>query len=321
MNLQNPAATATPHDGRTTGQTAYAAAVIEWYRENQRDLPWRVEGFPAWGVLVSEFMLQQTPVVRVIPRLEEWLERWPTPAALAADPAGEAVRAWKSLGYPRRALNLHACAVAITQHHGGVVPSDVTELLALPGVGDYTARAVAVFAYGGHHPVVDTNTRRVMARSVRGLADPEPPHSKRDLAAMLELMPERPEFSTIFNAGMMELGAIVCTARRPKCDICPVADLCLWKANGFPATKNRVKKPQKKFEGSDRQVRGLILAELRKSEHPIALGAIDVLWPDAEQRARALTGLVNDGLLVALPPAALDAADADAPTGQLYALP
>jgi A/G-specific adenine glycosylase len=301
--------------------TSYVTEIIEWYRHNQRDLPWRAAGFPAWGVLISEFMLQQTPVVRVIPRLAEWLERWPTPAALAAEPAGEAVRAWQSLGYPRRALNLHACAVAITERHGGTVPADVTELLALPGVGDYTARAVAVFAYQGHHPVVDTNTRRVMARSVQGLADQEPPHSKRDLAAMLSLMPERPELSTVFNAGMMELGAIVCTARRPECDICPISHRCTWKAHGFPATTGKVKKPQKKFEGSDRQVRGLILAELRKSTDPLGMGAIDVLWPDQAQRSRAIEGLLKDGLVVAVAGPATSIESPDQLIQPFFALP
>jgi A/G-specific adenine glycosylase len=141
-------------------------AVNTWFRANGRDLPWRRPGFSAWGTLVSEFMLQQTPVARVIPRLELWLTRWPTPADLANVPSGEAVRAWDRLGYPRRALNLHAAAVAITERHAGVVPQDVGDLLALPGVGDYTARAVAVFAYGHRHPVVDTNVRRVIARAV-----------------------------------------------------------------------------------------------------------------------------------------------------------
>ncbi|PZQ45181.1 MAG: adenine glycosylase, partial [Phenylobacterium zucineum] len=106
-----------------------AAALIAWYRRSARDLPWRRAGFGAWGVLVSEFMLQQTPVNRVVPRLEAWLERWPQPAALAADPASEAVRQWANLGYPRRALWLHQAAVQITERHDGVVPRDVAALL------------------------------------------------------------------------------------------------------------------------------------------------------------------------------------------------
>ena len=151
-----------------------ATPLIGWYRANARDLPWRRPGFGAWGVLVSEFMLQQTPVSRVIPHLEAWLARWPTPAALAADPPSEAVRQWANLGYPRRALWLHRAATEIRDRHGGVVPRDVDALLALTGIGDYTARAVAVFAYGERHPVVDTNTRRVIARAVDGRSQPGP---------------------------------------------------------------------------------------------------------------------------------------------------
>src|SRR4051812_31623397 len=158
--------------------------VADWYEAGHRELPWRHPDYPAWGILVSEIMLQQTPVARVIPRLAEWLERWPTPADLAASPPGDAVRAWERLGYPRRALNLHAAARLIAERHGNVVPDDVDALLALPGVGDYTARAVAVFAYGRRHPVVDTNVRRVLARAVAGVADPGPPSTRRDLAAM-----------------------------------------------------------------------------------------------------------------------------------------
>ncbi|NQX11457.1 A/G-specific adenine glycosylase [Microbacteriaceae bacterium VKM Ac-2855] len=277
--------------------SALASAVVGWYRENARDLPWRRDGFTAWGTLVSEFMLQQTPVSRVIPRLEEWLTRWPTPAALAAVPSGEAVRAWQSLGYPRRALWLHACAVAITDRHGGVVPESVDELLALPGIGDYTARAVAVFAYGRRHPVVDTNIRRVIARAVEGDAEPGPP-AKRDLAAMSALLPESLPTAAAFNAGMMELGAVVCTARSPKCDRCPLADSCAWRLAGYPAYDGPRKVVQKKYEGSDRQVRGMIMAELRAAHGTVSRAEIDSLWPDAVQLERALAGLVRDGLAV-----------------------
>ncbi|MBF4461932.1 MULTISPECIES: A/G-specific adenine glycosylase [unclassified Rathayibacter] len=278
--------------------SALAPAIVDWFRTSARDLPWRREGFSAWGTLVSEFMLQQTPVVRVVPRLAEWLERWPTPSALAAVPPGEAVRAWQSLGYPRRALRLHACAVAIADEHGDVVPDDVQTLLALPGIGDYTARAIAVFAYGHRHPVVDTNVRRVIARAVDGAAEPGPPRAKADLAAMEALLPsERPE-AAAFNAGMMELGAIVCTARAPRCESCPIRDVCRWRAEGYPAYVGPAKAKQKQFEGSDRQVRGLILAELRASHGPVSAAEVASLWPDAEQRSRALAGLLADGLAV-----------------------
>jgi A/G-specific adenine glycosylase len=275
-----------------------AERIISWFAENRRDLPWREPGFPAWGTLVSEFMLQQTPVARVIPRLAEWLDRWPTPGALASVPPGEAVRAWANLGYPRRALWLHAAAVQITERHDGVVPHAVDDLLALTGVGDYTARAVAAFAYGHRHPVVDTNTRRVIARAIDGNAEPAPPSNTRDLAAMESLLPDDLSDAHAVNAGMMELGAIVCTARSPRCDACPIADLCAWRRAGYPEYVGKRKAVQKKYEGSDRHVRGLIMAELRAAHVPVTALEIETLWTDAAQRDRALAGLVADGLAV-----------------------
>ncbi|RNE63694.1 HhH-GPD family protein [Cryobacterium tepidiphilum] len=286
MNVTVPAASA-----------AIAPAVNAWFRANARDLPWRRDGFGAWGILVSEFMLQQTPVARVVPRLEEWLSRWPTPAALAAEPASAAVRAWATLGYPRRALWLHKAATEIVNRHGGVVPGDVDALLALTGIGDYTARAVAAFAYGHRHPVVDTNTRRVIARAVGGQAEPAPP-ARRDLAAMDALLPDDPSEAACFNAGIMELGAIVCTARSPFCDGCPVRELCAWRAQGYPAYEGRRRPVQKKYEGSVRQVRGVILAALRSAEQPVTDAAIAALWPEPSLRETALAGLIADGLAV-----------------------
>lgn len=271
-------------------------AIVEWYRANRRDLPWRREGFSAWGTLVSEFMLQQTPVVRVVPRLEEWLARWPTPADLASSPASEAVRAWDRLGYPRRALNLHACAVAITERHGGVVPDDVDALLALPGVGDYTARAVAAFAYGVRVPVVDTNVRRVLARAVEGRAEAAPARATHDLPLMEAELPQDPALAHDTNAGVMELGALVCIARSPRCDECPLQTQCAWVLAGRPAHDGPPVRKQAKFEGSDRQVRGIIMREFRRSEIPVTRDEIDALWPEQEQRERALRGLLADGL-------------------------
>ncbi|WP_010205129.1 A/G-specific adenine glycosylase [Salinibacterium sp. PAMC 21357] len=272
--------------------------IREWFAENGRDLPWRHDGFGAWGILVSEIMLQQTPVVRVIPRLEQWLARWPTPEALASASPGDAVRAWERLGYPRRALNLHAAATAITEQHAGVVPEDVPSLLALPGIGDYTARAVAAFAYGHRHPVVDTNVRRVIARAVLGQGEAGPPSTKRDLTAMEELLPADIPEARATNAAVMELGAIVCTARKPLCEECPVRELCQWRAAGYPPYAGKRQAIQKRFEGSDRQVRGLILAELRASDVPVTALEIDQVWADSEQRTRALDGLLADGLVV-----------------------
>ena len=281
---------------------ALSHSISAWFGDNARDLPWRRDGFSAWGTLVSEFMLQQTPVSRVIPRLAEWLERWPTPTDLASVPPGEAVRAWASLGYPRRALWLHAAAVQIVERHGGVVPEDVDDLLALTGIGDYTARAVAAFAYGHRHPVVDTNTRRVIARAVAGQAQPAPPSRTRDLESMSALLPAEPVAAAVFNAAIMELGAIVCTSRSPRCETCPIRDACAWRAAGYPAYDGPRKAVQKKFEGSDRQVRGLIMAELRATHHPVSDEEIDGLWPDPVQRGRALAGLLADGLAVTTGP-------------------
>jgi A/G-specific adenine glycosylase len=285
--------------GSKTG--AIAPAVNAWFEREKRALPWRVDGYPAWGILVSEIMLQQTPVARVIPRLDEWLARWPTPSALATASPGDAVRAWDRLGYPRRALNLHAAAVAITERHGGIVPSDVDDLLALPGVGAYTARAVAAFAYGKRHAVVDTNVRRVLARAIDGNGEAEPPSTRRDLEAMGAQLPREPADARIFNAAVMELGAVICTARAPRCGGCPIADQCAWRAAGYPPYEGARRTGQKKYEGSDRQVRGVILAAMRAATGPVNSAEIDELWPDALQRSRALDGLLLDGLVVGTP--------------------
>jgi len=279
-----------------------APAINAWFLEHGRDLPWRDPDIDAWGILVSEVMLQQTQVARVVPRLAQWLERWPTPAALAASPPSEAVRAWDRLGYPRRALNLHRAAVVITEQHGGIVPSDVHALLALPGVGDYTARAVAAFAYGKRHPVVDTNVRRVLARAIGGAAEAGPPSTRRDLAAMEAQLPIEAADARLFNAAIMELGAIVCTARSPRClsepDACPIASACAWRGAGYPEFEGARAASQKAFDGSDRQVRGLIMAELRASDVPVTAAELALVWPDAAQRDRALDSLLADGLVV-----------------------
>jgi len=278
------------------------SALIGWYREHARDLPWRraeyLAAYGAWGVLVSEFMLQQTPVNRVIPHLEAWLARWPDPLSLAAATPADVLQQWANLGYPRRALWLHRAAVAIRDEHAGLTPRDVPALLALPGIGDYTARAVAVFAFGDRHPVVDTNTRRVIARAVHGRAQPDAP-SRRDLDDMLALLPDDATEAAVVNAATMELGATVCTARRADCARCPLAGLCAWRAAGFPDGEDR-RRRQAKYEGSDRQARGGVLRALRQAEgHRLPADAVLVDWPDAVQRDRAIDSLIADGLLEA----------------------
>lgn len=272
-----------------------ATPLAAWYREHARDLPWRHPGFGAWGVLVSEFMLQQTPVTRVVPHLEAWLRRWPTPSALADARPAEALSQWANLGYPRRALWLHRAAVEIRDRFGGVVPRGVDDLLGLTGVGDYTARAVAVFAYGERHPVVDTNTRRVLARAVGGRSQPGAP-SRRDLAVMAALLPADPAEAAVLNAATMELGATVCLARGPRCPECTVADRCAWRLAGCPDTGD-TRRRQAAYEGSDRKARGAVLKVLRDAPaYTVRLADVLPEWPDAVQRDRAVASLVADGL-------------------------
>ncbi|MCG2624250.1 A/G-specific adenine glycosylase [Arthrobacter sp. I2-34] len=292
--------------------------IAGWFEANARRLPWREPDCSPWGIMVSEFMLQQTPVSRVLPVWEQWLERWPEPAALAAAPSGEAVRAWGRLGYPRRALRLHAAATAIVAGHAGAVPGSYAELLKLPGVGTYTAAAIASFAFDAPETVVDTNVRRVHARLVGGEALPAPSLTAGEMRRAQALMPD-PAGARTWNAGVMELGALVCTARSPKCGQCPVLDACAWVAAGRPEPRY-VPKGQA-WAGTDRQVRGAMMAVLRHAtgpvlpelllgsvdlvaagqpEHPGGLGAelrrLQALNASDEQLARCLDGLLADGL-------------------------
>ncbi len=276
--------------------TMFADVAIQWYDANARDLPWRAPGTTAWAVLVSEVMLQQTPVVRVTPAWLAWMARWPTPAQLAADPPAEAIRMWGRLGYPRRALRLHACATALAERHGGAVPDDLDALLALPGVGAYTARAVATFAYGQRHPVVDTNVRRVVARAVNGAADAGPTTTATDLVETAALLPATPRRAARASIAFMEIGAVVCTARTPRCADCPFQDVCAWRAAGSVPATGPSRRPQG-YAGTDRQVRGLLLGVLREATGPVPRQRLDVVWSDDVQRARALAGLVADGLV------------------------
>ncbi|WP_051158816.1 A/G-specific adenine glycosylase [Tsukamurella sp. 1534] len=272
--------------------------VLAWFDRAERDLPWRRDGVTPWQILVSEVMLQQTPVVRVEPVWHEWVRRWPAPADLARATGADAVRAWGKLGYPRRAMRLHACAQAIVERHGGTVPSSVDELLALPGVGDYTARAVACFAFGQDVPVVDINVRRVLARAVAGESDAAAPSAKRDLAAAVDALATVPEAKRPrLSAALMELGALVCTARSPRCGECPVSGDCAWLAAGAPSGTVAPRKVQK-YEGTDRQARGRLLDVLRASDGAVPRARLDVAWErDPAQRDRALDSLLVDGLI------------------------
>jgi A/G-specific adenine glycosylase len=280
-----------------TSPRALHEPVLDWYDDHARELPWRGVEATAWSVMVSEFMLQQTPVARVLPVHATWLERWPTPAHLAAEPAGEAVRMWGRLGYPRRALRLHAAATALVARHGGEVPASYDELLALPGVGDYTASAIASFAYGQRHVVLDTNVRRVLSRAVGGVELPAPAVTRAERGVATALLPDDPATAATWAVATMELGALVCTARQPSCGSCPIAESCAWRLAGFPAYDGPPRRGQA-WAGTDRQCRGRILALARETEGSVPLGRIESVWPTAEQRERCLAGLLADGLLV-----------------------
>lgn len=270
--------------------------VITWYAEHGRDLPWRRAECSPWGVLVCEVMAQQTPLSRVEPLWHAWMQRWPTPADLAAAPTGEAVRAWGRLGYPRRALRLHGAATAILERHDGRVPSTEKDLLALPGIGAYTAAAVRAFAFGARATVVDTNVRRVLARALLGqpLAAPALTSTERRLAE--SAVPSGDVAAAVWNVAVMELGALVCTSRGPSCERCPVADRCAWRLAGRPAYEGPPRRGQA-FEGTDRQVRGRILAVLRDARDAVPRADLDRCAPQDGTLERCLDGLVADGLV------------------------
>jgi A/G-specific adenine glycosylase len=275
--------------------TPYTEPVLAWYARNARDLPWRAPGATPWSVLVSEIMLQQTPVARVLPAHGRWLARWPTPAALAAEAPAEAIRQWGTLGYPRRALRLHETATILTRRHGGQVPADYQDLLALPGIGGYTAAAVASFAFGQRHAVLDTNVRRVFGRLITGQPPSAAAPSVAERRLAESLLPDEPAAAARWSVAVMELGALVCTAASPRCADCPVARHCAWLGAGRPAA-NGGRRTQR-YDGTDRQCRGRLLALLRESAAPADRAHFDAVWPDQVQLDRALDGLVADGLV------------------------
>ena len=314
--------------------TSFAEPVLAWYTRHARDLPWRAPGATPWAVLVSEIMLQQTPVARVLPEYLSWMTRWPTPAALAAEPAGEAIRQWGRLGYPRRALRLHETATILVARYGGSVPADLDELRALPGIGSYTAAAVASFAFGQRHAVLDTNVRRVLARLAAG----QPWAGGSSSASVAErrlaesLLPAEPAVAARWSVAVMELGALVCTAASPRCGDCPVARECAWLAAGRPAPPagsaglagatgaagaagtaglagatraaggvGAGRRRTQKYDGTDRQCRGRLLAVLREASDPVHRADFDAVWAGQAQLERALDGLVADGLVDPLP--------------------
>ncbi len=274
--------------------------VLDWYAGQARALPWRLRNATPWGVFLSEVMAQQTPVARVEPVWLEWVERWPRPTGLAAATPGDAVRAWGRLGYPRRALRLHEAATAMVERHGGEVPASVEELIALPGVGDYTACAVACFAFGIPTTVIDTNVRRVLVRTLEGAPRAAPSLTRAERELAVAAMPENTDDANTWNVAAMELGALVCTARAPRCDDCPVADLCAWNLAGRPAYEGPPRKGQS-WHGTDRQARGALLAVLRQAPGAVPVERLAEAWPAEQQRMRSLDSLVADGLVQPLP--------------------
>jgi A/G-specific adenine glycosylase len=265
-------------------------AIVSWFAANRRDLPWR--NTTAWGVMVSEFMLQQTPVVRVLPKWNEWMERWPTPRDLASASPAEVITAWGRLGYPRRALRLHECAKIVSQDLGGVVPQDLKILKELPGIGDYTAAAIAAFAYNARTLVLDINIRRLFARVFDGVEVPKANLSNHERLARSELIPSRD--AHVWAAATMELGALVCTSRNPKCDECPLTSMCQWKAAGYPQS-DQPRRTQG-WHGTDRQCRGVIVQALRENA-ALNKHQLEKLWHDESQIEKALSTLIKDGLV------------------------
>lgn len=277
-----------------------AATRRAWHRgvlslePSLRPLPWRRTRDP-WAVMVSEVMLQQTQASRVVGPWEGFLARFPTPRHCAVAPAGEVVRAWAGLGYNRRALQLRAAASAVAEHHDGRVPDTLAELLALPGLGPYTARAVLAFAHEQDVAVVDTNVRRVLCRALLGRAA-----SAGELQPVADaLVPRGRGWS--WNQCLLELGAQRCTARSPGCDACPLVDRCRWRRTDHAAPDpGAVPTRQSAFAGSDRQGRGRLVASLRQGPVPATRLAAAAGWPDDPERARTVAeGLVADGLAVA----------------------
>jgi A/G-specific adenine glycosylase len=271
--------------------------VLEWYDEHARDLPWRRTTASAWSVMVSEFMLQQTPVNRVLPVHEAWLDRWPTPAALAAAPVSDAIRAWGRLGYPRRAVRLHAAAVTITDRHDGRVPDSYDLLLALPGVGDYTASAILAFAFGRRQVVLDTNVRRVLARAVGGAPFPPNAVTAAERRGAETLLPDDEPTAATWSVAVMELGALICTAVAPRCSQCPMRAACAWNVAGRPPYDGPPRRGQP-WAGTDRQCRGRLMAVAREAQGSVRFRDLEPTWPDEGQRRRCLDTLISDGLLV-----------------------
>ena len=268
--------------------------IVNWFKKNKRDLPWR--NTTPWGVMVSEYMLQQTPVNRVLPKWHEWMKRWPTPKDLAKATPAEVITAWGRLGYPRRALRLHAAAHIIAEDFNNQVPTETHILQTLPGIGEYTAAAITAFAFEQQSLVMDVNIRRLLTRIIDGNEHPKPAPTVKEKASRLALQPTKN--AHIWAAATMELGALVCTSKNPICEKCPVISQCNWRKNGYPKT-DLVRKSQD-WHGTDRKCRGTIVQALRENQS-LTENAIMKLWPDQSQVEKALKTLQADLLIEAIP--------------------
>lgn len=264
--------------------------ITQWFAKNKRELPWRAT--TPWGVMVSEFMLQQTPVARVLPKWIEWMERWPTPAELAKATPAQVITAWGRLGYPRRALRLHESAKIIARDFENEVPDSEEVLRSLPGIGDYTAAAISAFAFGANTLVMDVNIRRVLVRVLDGKEHPTSSPTVRERESRLAILPRRNADN--WAAATMELGALICTSKNPSCNDCPIISQCKWRKNGYPQSE-LVRKSQD-WHGTDRKCRGTIVQALRESES-LTASAIKKLWPDESQVEKALETLLTDNLI------------------------
>nr|WP_101617011.1 A/G-specific adenine glycosylase [Bifidobacterium margollesii] len=279
-----------------------------WWETNARDLPWRFGRTTPWGVLVSEVMSQQTQMSRVVPYWRSWMAAWPDAAALAAASTAEVITAWGKLGYPRRALRLQECARVVANECHDDLPETYDGLTALPGIGDYTASAVMSFAYGKRIAVIDTNIRRVLSRVFDGRESLGGATSRADRELAQRVLPDDAVRSTVWNQSVMELGAVVCTAKKPMCERCPVSAECRFLAAGRPGLGERRTRPRQRFQGTDRQVRGLVLNALRakpQGSQTIGREEIRALWKDRVQLDACIASLDEDGLIEMMPDGSL----------------
>ena len=292
-----------------------ALALAAWWEANARDLPWRFGRATPWGVLVSEVMSQQTQMSRVVPYWTAWMAKWPDARALAGAPKAEVITAWGRLGYPRRALRLQECAQMVAERYDDELPRTYDELVALSGVGDYTASAVLSFAYGRRAAVIDTNIRRVLSRVFRGQESLGGSASPLEREMAWRLLPQdsprrqvsrvkgKVAPSVMWNQSVMELGALVCTAKSPLCGQCPLAERCAFFKAGCPGLGQRRTRPRQRFQGTDRQVRGLVLGALRElpAGESLSRERVEGLWDDRAQLASCVASLDDDGLIEILP--------------------